>query len=104
LSRAVDEYFIGGIKTNLGQFRRILADPEFRAGDFDTGFLDRMPEHAEMEGTKTQSDELAAIAAGIFTALGGAGLQMQDAEARVPASAAARHSTWTDVGRKEALR
>ena len=32
LLRALYEYFVGGIKTNISLFRRILKDPEFRAG------------------------------------------------------------------------
>ncbi len=42
LLRALDEYVIGGIRTNLGLFRRILTDPDFRAARIDTGFLDRL--------------------------------------------------------------
>ncbi len=42
LARALDEYFVGGIKTNLSLFRRILRDPDFQAAKLDTGFLDRM--------------------------------------------------------------
>jgi acetyl-CoA carboxylase, biotin carboxylase subunit len=40
--RALDEYVIGGIRTNLGLFRRILRDEDFRAGRIDTGYLDRL--------------------------------------------------------------
>jgi acetyl-CoA carboxylase, biotin carboxylase subunit len=40
--RALDEYVIGGIRTNLGLFRRILRDPDFRAARIDTGYLDRL--------------------------------------------------------------
>ena len=42
LLRALYEYFVGGIKTNVSLFRRILKDPDFRAGKLDTGFLDRL--------------------------------------------------------------
>ena len=42
LRRALAEYFIGGIKTNLSLFRRILLHPDFQAGRVDTGFLDRL--------------------------------------------------------------
>ena len=41
LLRALDEYVIGGIRTNLGLFRRILTDADFRAARIDTGYLDR---------------------------------------------------------------
>ena len=32
LARALPEYFVAGIKTNLGLFRRILADEDFQSG------------------------------------------------------------------------
>src|SRR6202044_615089 len=40
--RALEEYVIGGIKTNIGLFRRILMDEDFRAARIDTGFLARL--------------------------------------------------------------
>jgi len=42
LTRALHEYFVGGIKTNISLFRRILTDPDFQAGKLDTGYLDRL--------------------------------------------------------------
>jgi len=42
LLRALGEYVIGGIRTNLDLFRRILNDPDFRAARIDTGYLDRL--------------------------------------------------------------
>ena len=42
LRRALNEYFVGGIETNISLFRRILTDPDFRAAKMDTGFLDRL--------------------------------------------------------------
>jgi acetyl-CoA carboxylase biotin carboxylase subunit len=39
MRRAVLEYRVLGIRTNLPLFARILADPAFRAGDYDTSFL-----------------------------------------------------------------
>ncbi len=42
LLRALDEYVIGGIRTNLDLFRRILTDADFRAARIDTGYLDRL--------------------------------------------------------------
>ena len=69
LQRALVEYFVGGIKTNLSLFRRILQDPEFRAGRIDTGFLDRLLS-AKLEEPAADSEEIliAAAAAAIFTA------------------------------------
>jgi acetyl-CoA carboxylase, biotin carboxylase subunit len=70
LTRALDEYFVGGIKTNISLFRRILSDPDFRAAKLDTGFLDRMLQRKDDQRVDPQAAQVAAIAAGIFAALG----------------------------------
>ena len=47
LRRALDEYQVGGIKTNLAFFREIVRDEEFIAGRLDTGFIARFKERRE---------------------------------------------------------
>jgi acetyl-CoA carboxylase biotin carboxylase subunit len=42
LGCALDEYVVGGIRTNLKLLRRILDDPDFRAARIDTSYLDRL--------------------------------------------------------------
>ena len=37
----LDEFALGGLKTNLGFLRRILAHPAFAAAELDTGFISR---------------------------------------------------------------
>jgi acetyl-CoA carboxylase, biotin carboxylase subunit len=39
---ALNEYCIGGIRTNLQLFERILRDPAFVRAEIDTGYLDRL--------------------------------------------------------------
>jgi acetyl-CoA carboxylase biotin carboxylase subunit len=41
MSRALGMFIVEGIYTTIPLHRRILADPEFRAGNFDTGFIER---------------------------------------------------------------
>ncbi len=41
MRRALAEYRVGGITTNLSLFEEIMKDDTFRAGRLDTGFLDR---------------------------------------------------------------
>src|SRR6202041_3393396 len=41
MSRALEMFIVEGIYTTIPLHRRILADPEFRAGNFDTGFIER---------------------------------------------------------------
>ena len=39
---ALDGFVVEGIKTTIPLHKRILAEPDFRAGKFDTHFLDRL--------------------------------------------------------------
>jgi acetyl-CoA carboxylase biotin carboxylase subunit len=41
MRRALSEYVVTGIRTNLSFHDRLLARPEFAAGQYDTGFIDR---------------------------------------------------------------
>jgi acetyl-CoA carboxylase biotin carboxylase subunit len=41
MRRALEEYRVGGIKTNLPFHRRLLQHPAFVEGVYDTGFIDR---------------------------------------------------------------
>ena len=41
MSRALGMFIVEGIYTTIPLHRRILMDPEFRAGNFDTGFIER---------------------------------------------------------------
>lgn len=50
LLRALEEFKIGPIKTTIPLHMRILKDPLFRQGDFDTGYISRfLPEEDEDE-------------------------------------------------------
>ncbi len=42
MKRALEMFVIEGIKTSIPLHRRILADPEFAAGNFDTHFIERL--------------------------------------------------------------
>jgi acetyl-CoA carboxylase biotin carboxylase subunit len=41
MSRALGMFIVEGIHTTIPLHRRILADPDFLAGNFDTGFIER---------------------------------------------------------------
>ena len=96
LLRALDEYVIGGIRTNLGFFRRILSDEGFRSARIDTGYLDRLlAEPAGQNGGSPEAGDetVAAIAAALFEAF-----------KTVPASAVQPPaSAWKAAGRREGL-
>ncbi|MFP5229424.1 MAG: acetyl/propionyl/methylcrotonyl-CoA carboxylase subunit alpha [Acidobacteriota bacterium] len=68
--RALDEYVIGGIRTNLGLFRRILTEPDFRAARIDTGYLDRLLAASPVSAPAEENGHaaIAAAAAALFEA------------------------------------
>ena len=108
LQRAFQEYFVGGIQTNVSLFQRILADEDFQAARLDTGYLERLlAREQDSAGTPPAKDnaDVAAIAAGLFAVL--------DAGAGSPANGLARSETdthdatpsnWKQTALREALR
>src|SRR5271167_1918014 len=68
--RALDEYVIGGIKTNLGLFRRILTDADFRAARIDTGYLERLLAAEAAAAGEAVPEDVMALAAALFSAAG----------------------------------
>jgi acetyl-CoA carboxylase biotin carboxylase subunit len=41
MKRALGEYTISPLKTTIPLYRKIMDDPDFRKGDFDTGFINK---------------------------------------------------------------
>ena len=103
LRRALHEYFVGGIKTNISLFRRILRNPEFAAGKLDTGFLDRLLQHPEEDPVKKEHPEIAAIAAGVFAALEQAPPTRNGASGGSALAAKNGATSWKQAGRMESL-
>jgi acetyl-CoA carboxylase, biotin carboxylase subunit len=65
MRRALMEYEVGGIKTTLPFFRQVVNDPEFIAGNLDTGFIEGFKQRmAERSQAETKSD-LTIVAAAI---------------------------------------
>jgi acetyl-CoA carboxylase biotin carboxylase subunit len=64
MRRAVEEYRILGIKTTLPFFERVLRDPAFCAGDFDTGYVVRFLA-APATGAAEAPWEIAVVAAAL---------------------------------------
>jgi acetyl-CoA carboxylase biotin carboxylase subunit len=115
LDRALYEYFVAGIKTNISLFRRILRDADFQAGKLDTGYLDRLLAKnnqsvlSSAPGAKPEAvDEttIAAIAAGMFAVLDPASPVGKNGNGGGAGSgpAAPVSSNWKQKGRSEALR
>jgi acetyl-CoA carboxylase biotin carboxylase subunit len=95
MSRAVDEYVIAGVKTNLSLFRRILTDSDFLAGETDTGYLARLSNKTPTTDNGRRQ-EIAAIAAAIFSMLHPVNGKSVPAQACGP-------SAWKQAARTEAM-
>src|SRR5580692_1719611 len=91
--RALSEYHVGGIKSNIPLFRAILNDLAFRAGDLDTGYLDRLLK-TDLDLNPQPSPELARLAALVAA-------KQARAEATTPAASSSR---WLTEGRDGLLR
>src|SRR5262249_25284293 len=66
MQRALREYEIQGIKSNIAFFLDVLGHPEFQKGVFDTGFIDRLKTKGTTKALRKDSRDLAAIAAAMF--------------------------------------
>jgi acetyl-CoA carboxylase biotin carboxylase subunit len=69
LRRALEEYYVTGIKTNVNLFRKILDDPEFVRGEFHTRWLDEWLQKKATVEQAASSDELAAQSAALAGAI-----------------------------------
>jgi len=103
LVRALNEYFVGGIKTNISLFRRILSDPDFGAGRLDTGYLDRLlAKPGNTAPADARNAEVAAIAAGVFAMLD-PGSEVRGDETPTNGTGAECASNWKRTARQESL-
>jgi acetyl-CoA carboxylase biotin carboxylase subunit len=93
--RALREYDVGGIRTNIGFFRQILEDPEFRAGHLHTGFIDEFFARHQAKEAPAELRTVAALAAALHAS--------KPTESAVSASDAPR-SRWLEIGRGDLLR
>ena len=103
LTRALNEYFVGGIKTNIPLFRRILRHPDFRAAKMDTGFLDRLLKQKDdlpIENLESEAKaaEVAVIAAGVFAVL-----ESATGERAMTGSNLKTASNWKSAAREEGV-
>jgi acetyl-CoA carboxylase biotin carboxylase subunit len=96
LRRGLDDYFVGGIATNMALLKRVLDDPEFQAGRIDTGYLDRLLAHPRAAGG--DDAKIAAISAALFV------YADQERAARNGSAPQETPSKWKQIARQEALR
>ena len=105
--RALREYDVSGIRTNIAFFRQILEEPGFRAGNLHTSFIDEFFSRLQSEaagglhggsdraGGRSGLAEVAALAAALHTA--------SRSNGSAPANGA-KTSGWLAAGRSELLR
>jgi acetyl-CoA carboxylase, biotin carboxylase subunit len=96
LRRALDEYSITGIRTNVGLFRRILAEPEFLSSEIHTKWLDEVLARPRPPATSPRpgTESAAAIAAALWHLQQMNGCAGGQGEASAP-------SQWKLQGRRE---
>jgi acetyl-CoA carboxylase, biotin carboxylase subunit len=94
LRRALREYVVLGVRTTLPFFERVLADPGFLAGAYDTGFVARLM--AQPAPAAPEEQEMAAVAAAVRA--------YRDRRARVAsvAQAPVAGAAWRRAGLHEA--
>ncbi len=100
--RALGEYYVGGIATNVSLFRRILRDQDFRSANIDTGYLERLlavpPVVPSSPAEKdSRAEDAAAIAAAFFEQRS----SPVSSSAEAPSTLA---SAWKFAARREGLR
>jgi acetyl-CoA carboxylase biotin carboxylase subunit len=100
LQRALEEFDAGGIRTNAGLFRAILADPEFSRGEIHTRWLDE-----RLDGLRTQRGRTASIPARAAdaAAIAAALWTLRRADSARASVAPAVASRWKLEGRSEQI-
>ena len=101
LRRALDEFYVNGIKTNVGLFHRILAEPDFIRGEIHTRWLDEFL--ARRAKTATQAPARNAIAADAAALAAALWHFSKNGHARPATAPAEPPSRWKLEGRREQL-
>src|SRR5262249_11954645 len=90
LKRALSEYTLTGVRTNIAFFREVLSDPDFRKGCLSTAFLDGFFARRRTQLPIDMETEAAAAVA--------------QASACEPQPTPTSFSRWLIDGREDALR
>jgi acetyl-CoA carboxylase biotin carboxylase subunit len=92
--RALREYDVAGIKTNIGFFRQILDDEDFVRGDLHTGFIDEFFARKRPPAPGEDAGAVAALVACLH----------QSARPAAPGNGTVSVSGWRISGRDSVLR
>jgi acetyl-CoA carboxylase biotin carboxylase subunit len=95
MRRALSEYYVEGIRTNITFFDQILLDPRFREGDLDTGYIeDFFRRRKAMVGPSEEQQAVAALIAALYS-------NKRKPQAAAPTAAT---SNWKHAGRERLYR
>ena len=105
MARALSEYQVSGIRTNLPFHRRVLREPDFLSGQYDTGYIEAHKATLLAPHTPSAEDAIAAIqAAAIHAATssaplgGGSGAGQSVTAGTEPSVWRAGHPGWRRGG------
>ncbi|MFO0659783.1 MAG: acetyl-CoA carboxylase biotin carboxylase subunit [Polyangiaceae bacterium] len=96
MRRALSEYVVTGIRTNLAFHEKLLAHPEFAAGKYDTGFIERHRDQLLGYGN-VPAEEAPTLA--IAAALAAARIELRDNRATGAAASSGGLSPWVQQHR-----
>jgi acetyl-CoA carboxylase biotin carboxylase subunit len=100
MARALDEYEVVGIRTTIPFFQWLMRQPEYRAGQYDTTYLDRLlvSRRGETFSVLSDRDQDVVTMAAALDAF------MRSSAAGAVRPSAATRSLWQEMARREALR
>jgi acetyl-CoA carboxylase biotin carboxylase subunit len=90
--RALGEYAVDGIRTNIGFFKRVLEDREFLAGNLHTGFIEEFFARVRLDPPPPDVEAIAAFVAALHASDAAGG--------PAPHTVASR---WLEIGRSANL-
>ncbi len=91
--RALGEYAVDGIRTNIGFFKQLLEDAEFLAGNLHTGFIDEFFARVKPEPPPADVEAVAALVAALDSTKRAAAPESRTSWSR-----------WLEAGRSAMLR
>ena len=100
MQRALREYRVEGIKTNLQFFMEVLNDPEFRNGEFDTGFIEKWRARRTPPASPTQVERDLAMLSALLVDFD----RNKSAVSGTSTADVSLESLWKRTGRQRSLR
>ncbi|MFO0553419.1 MAG: acetyl-CoA carboxylase biotin carboxylase subunit [Polyangiaceae bacterium] len=103
MRRALSEYVVTGIRTNIAFHQRLLENPEFREGVYDTGFIERHRDSLLGYAEPSEGDEVL-LAAALAVAVHGAHKPGSCKDLAASEAGASATSPWLAQHRTRVLR